>query len=168
MDSKTIRYQNTRTLVEQSGGITNFGKRIQKSQSQASQFAGETPIKGIGNKIARQIEAEFGKPHGWLDIPHNSKEQINSIPDTTIGKLERDESSTLSIVINVDVTRDIDKGVWIADCKAVNVTTEAQSYEELVERFLLIAPQVMEENAINLGAAQAVFQFNYLVNLNIN
>lgn len=167
MDSKTIRYQNTRTLVEQSGGITNFGRRIQKSQSQASQFAGETPIKGIGNKIARQIEAEFGKPHGWLDIPHNSNEQITSIQDITIGKLERDEGSTLSIVINVDVTRDIDEGVWIADCIAVSVTTEAKSYEELVERFILIASQVMGDNAINLGAAQVVFQFNYLVNLNI-
>lgn len=70
MDSKTIRYKNTRYLVDLAGGVSNFGEKIGKSQSQTSQFAGSTPIKGIGNKIAREIEAAFKKEHGWLDVAH--------------------------------------------------------------------------------------------------
>ena len=73
MDSKTIRYNNTRILVDQVGGVSNFASKINKGQSQASQFAGTTPIKGIGNKVAREIEDAFGKPHGWLDVPHESE-----------------------------------------------------------------------------------------------
>lgn len=71
MDSKTIRYNNTRILVDQVGGVSNFANKINKGQSQTSQFAGTTPIKGIGNKVAREIEDAFGKPHGWLDVIHN-------------------------------------------------------------------------------------------------
>ncbi len=81
MDSKTIRYNNTRFLVEQVGGVSNFAEKLSKGQSQTSQFAGSSPIKGIGNKVAREIEDAFNKPHGWLDIIHNHAEQtllINS------------------------------------------------------------------------------------------
>ncbi|MCU4481331.1 S24 family peptidase [Acinetobacter ursingii] len=90
MDSKTIRYQNTRLLVEQVGGVSNFANKINKGQSQTSQFAGNTPIKGIGNKVAREIEDAFAKPHGWLDVPHGSeKENIDfniSEPFPILGK----------------------------------------------------------------------------------
>jgi SOS-response transcriptional repressor LexA len=70
MDSKTIRYKNTRLLVDQIGGVSNFAEKINKGQSQTSQFAGTNPIKGIGNKVAREIEDAFNKPHGWLDQVH--------------------------------------------------------------------------------------------------
>lgn len=79
MDSKTIRYQNTRYLVNQIGGVSNFAEKIGKSQSQASQFAGTNPIKGIGNKVAREIEDAFEKPHGWLDIQHADEDKNKSI-----------------------------------------------------------------------------------------
>ncbi|WP_288366564.1 hypothetical protein [uncultured Acinetobacter sp.] len=70
MDSKSIRYQNTRYLVDSVGGVSNFAEKIGKGQSQTSQIAGTNPIKGIGNKVAREIEDAFGKPHGWLDVQH--------------------------------------------------------------------------------------------------
>ncbi|MDY7373238.1 S24 family peptidase [Acinetobacter oleivorans] len=79
MDSKTIRYKNTRHLVEQIGGVSNFAEKINKGQSQTSQFAGTNPIKGIGNKVAREIEEAFQKPHGWLDILHTEVELDNNI-----------------------------------------------------------------------------------------
>ena len=91
MDSKSIRYQNTRLLVEQVGGVSSFADKIGKGQSQTSQFAGTNPIKGIGNKVAREIEEAFDKPHGWLDLPHeetlDSKDLNVSEPIPLIGKL---------------------------------------------------------------------------------
>ncbi|MFW2082869.1 LexA family protein [Acinetobacter guillouiae] len=77
MDSKSIRYRNTRLLVEEIGGVSNFAEKINKGQSQTSQFAGTNPIKGIGNKVAREIEEAFNKPHGWLDHVHEDIESIN-------------------------------------------------------------------------------------------
>lgn len=76
MDSKSIRYRNTRLLVDQVGGVSSFAEKIGKGQSQTSQFAGTNPIKGIGNKVAREIEEAFGKPHGWLDIPQEGTQTI--------------------------------------------------------------------------------------------
>ncbi len=73
MDSKSIRYKNTRLLVDQVGGVSSFADKIGKGQSQTSQFAGTNPIKGIGNKVAREIELAFDKPHGWLDLPHEEQ-----------------------------------------------------------------------------------------------
>ena len=91
MDSKSIRYKNTRLLVDQVGGVSNFAEKIGKGQSQASQFAGTNPIKGIGNKVAREIEEAFEKAHGWLDIPHeeeNEKLESNvSAPFPIAGRL---------------------------------------------------------------------------------
>lgn len=78
MDSKTIRYNNTRILVDEVGGVSNFANRINKGQSQTSQFAGTTPIKGIGNKVAREIEDAFNKPHGWLDVIHQEDSNLTS------------------------------------------------------------------------------------------
>ena len=67
MNIKQIRYANARRLVSLSGGITAFANKIDKSQSQASQIAGENPIKGIGDKVAKQIEQAFDLPVGWMD-----------------------------------------------------------------------------------------------------
>jgi len=46
-----------------------FSDKIGKAPTQASAFAGKNPRKGIGNKIAREIENAFKKPRGWLDRP---------------------------------------------------------------------------------------------------
>lgn len=67
MEISDVRRANTRFLALTVGGIGSMAFRMGKSQSQISHLIGEKPIKGIGNMIARQINAEFGKPAGWLD-----------------------------------------------------------------------------------------------------
>lgn len=103
MDSKSIRYQNTRLLVKSVGGVSNFAEKIGKGQSQTSQFAGTNPIKGIGNKVAREIEEIFDKPHGWLDVPHTKINDI-STPITPsqyeISKDRKVENKELQQLIN--------------------------------------------------------------------
>lgn len=103
MDSKSIRYRNTRLLVDQAGGVSNFAEKIGKGQSQASQFAGTNPIKGIGNKVAREIEEAFGKSHGWLDIPHEEE----------IEKLESNVSAPFPIAGRlIPVISWVQAGTW--------------------------------------------------------
>ena len=76
MDIGEIRYRHARRLIAalagnegEAGGLSEFAVKVNKSQSQVSQFAGKNPIKGIGNKIAREIEKAFGLKHGEIDRP---------------------------------------------------------------------------------------------------
>lgn len=67
MNVKVIRRENMRALAKSAGGISKLALRLGKSQSQISHLIGTSPIKNIGDKVAAQIEAVFGKPPGWLD-----------------------------------------------------------------------------------------------------
>jgi phage repressor protein C with HTH and peptisase S24 domain len=81
MNIKEIRYLNARALVDRAGGVSAFAERIGKGQSQVSQFAGENPIKGIGDKIAGQIEEAFGLPRGYMDRLHGDEgERVDGSP----------------------------------------------------------------------------------------
>jgi len=80
MENRRIRYLNARLLITQycGGEVTRFAERLGKSQPQASAFAGEKMKengKGIGHKIARQIEVAFDKTPGWLDLLHAAEWQ---------------------------------------------------------------------------------------------
>lgn len=55
-------------------GHVAFGDKIGVSPSRVSQLIGIKPTKNIGNATARLIEVEFGKPVGWLDVPHDDAE----------------------------------------------------------------------------------------------
>ncbi|OUY07024.1 hypothetical protein [Acinetobacter populi] len=88
MDSKSIRYQNTRLLVDSVGGVSNFADKIGKGQSQTSQFAGTNPIKGIGNKVAREIEDAFEKPYGWLDILHTDVNELSANFNSSLSNIQ--------------------------------------------------------------------------------
>lgn len=81
MDNAQIRYRNIRYLIElngglNSGGLTRVAERLGKSQGQVSHFAGENPIKNIGNKVARDIETAFDKPRGWMDKPQWPEDRV--------------------------------------------------------------------------------------------
>lgn len=70
LSSREIRYLNARALIDRSGGVSAFAKKIDREQPQVSSFAGENPIKGIGARMARHIEACFGLASGWMDAAH--------------------------------------------------------------------------------------------------
>lgn len=81
MDIFEIRYRNLRHLIEQleaeggrsgaqrKGGMAMLAEMLDKAPAQVSHFAGESRVKNIGPRIAREIDDAFGKPPGWLDQP---------------------------------------------------------------------------------------------------
>ncbi|MGQ5356489.1 hypothetical protein ACULML_17740 [Xanthomonas arboricola pv. corylina] len=77
MDASTARTENMRRLVAQAGGpsgwIRNYGAG-RWQQAQVSQWISETNPKGIGHKLARDLEVVMGLPHGHLDL------QMEAIP----------------------------------------------------------------------------------------
>jgi len=61
-------------------------KRLGKSPGELSQLLGrrytywrdlmQEPTKSFGERIARDIEAKFPLPRGWLDVPHDDREPV--------------------------------------------------------------------------------------------
>ena len=70
MNISQIRYKNAQHLAKLAGGIGTVAEKLGKAQPQVSHLLAETPVKNIGNKIARQFEEAFNKPNGWLDNLH--------------------------------------------------------------------------------------------------
>lgn len=71
MDAHKIRWTNFRRLVDEVGGISKAAEVLGKAPAQVTHFGGAKPTKNIGPKIAREIEAAFHKPEGWLDNVHD-------------------------------------------------------------------------------------------------
>lgn len=70
MTAADTRRENARAIAKEVGGPKAFADRLGMSTSQCSQIIGTRPIRDIGPRLARKIEAEFGRPEGWLDAPH--------------------------------------------------------------------------------------------------
>ena len=49
---------------------------------------------------------------------------------------------------SVTVTVTVEEGVWTAECDALGIVTESDSYEGLVSRTLEIAPEMAELNSV--------------------
>ena len=69
MDIYEIRRTNARLLRDKAGSISAMAGKLRKPQSQISAIIGKNPVKNIGEKLARDIESRYSKPHGWLDAP---------------------------------------------------------------------------------------------------
>ncbi len=65
-----IRRRNARALADELGSNSAFADKIERSPTQVSRFMGTGATREIGSKLARHIEACFGRPEGWLDTNH--------------------------------------------------------------------------------------------------
>lgn len=79
MDASTARTLNIRAWVNAAGGPTHFveafGAGTKWTQAQVSQWISAANPKGIGNRLARDIEARVGKPKGAMDRPPGVESQ---------------------------------------------------------------------------------------------
>ncbi len=71
-----IRTIKIRELVKNNGGVTKFAEILNRDQSQISQWISEKKPKGIGSKIAREIEDKLDLPRGYLDKIEESKDDL--------------------------------------------------------------------------------------------
>lgn len=81
MDAHAFRSQNFTTLfrqfcdanthLPQRGLLKLFAERLELSPKYVSHL--KVGRKEIGAATARHIEARCGKPHGWMDLPHDAE-----------------------------------------------------------------------------------------------
>lgn len=76
MDATTARTLNIRAHVEAAGGPAEWARRYggtRWQQPQVSQWISETNPKGIGGRLARDLEQAMGLVRGELDRPPESQ-----------------------------------------------------------------------------------------------
>lgn len=52
----------------------------------------------------------------------------------------------------VEVIYDPESSMWVADCEALRIVTEAPSYEALIERVWEVAPEIAALNGVQFDA----------------
>lgn len=73
----------------------DFAKSLEISPSTWSMMKGGTDgARPIGDKIARQVEQHAGKPHGWLDEPHDDQCQADPAEEHFLELAQRAWRST--------------------------------------------------------------------------
>lgn len=75
MDASTARTFNMRRLVAAAGGPAEWARLhggTRWTQPQVSQWISDSSPKGIGNRLARDLEAAMTLPHGALDRADDS------------------------------------------------------------------------------------------------
>lgn len=60
----------------------------------------------------------------------------------------------------VNVRHDHEENIWVAECDALGLVTEAATYEELIERVWEIAPELYEMNGLGSNPARIRLSFN--------
>jgi len=111
---KEIRLENARALAHE--GPAEFARRIDSSTQQVNQFMGPSPTRNIGDKLARRIEAAFGKPEGWLDVEHITGSTDASISGTRSAVLEKLLPEGSGNLVTWETPEDLepdDDRVWI-------------------------------------------------------
>lgn len=102
MDIFQIRYRNLRAVMQaRKLKLKDLASSIERSESQASSFAGSNPQKNIGEKTARRIEASLSLPTYYLDDPrHLGTTEAHGIyvPDTTNAAVLGDVQHRLPVV----------------------------------------------------------------------
>lgn len=76
---KEIRRENLRVLVEQHGGVASLNSELgrKRTDSTLSQILNQAPDtktqrpKGMGDRIARDIEEKLSLGYGWMDTEHD-------------------------------------------------------------------------------------------------
>lgn len=58
------------------GMLTLFGERVDISPRYLGHI--KNGVRPVGAATARQIEKRLGKPHGWMDLPHDDENPRNA------------------------------------------------------------------------------------------
>lgn len=83
--SKELRLANLRALVAEFETIESVAQRAETNAVYLSQIlngvkSSTGSARGVGDKLARKLEAGCGKEVGWMDRPHDVAALVESIP----------------------------------------------------------------------------------------
>ena len=107
MLNNEIRIENLKILVDKFGTIAAVAKLCDTNPSYLSQILNKVPSstgvpRGIGDKLARKLEAGANLPAGWLDAQHGTA--LRSLDDVGGNPLENNVDTILVPLLNIEAS----------------------------------------------------------------
>jgi hypothetical protein len=132
-----MRLENARALSK--GSPAEFARLLEMTSQQANALIGPNPVRGIGHDKAREIEAAYGKPSGWLDHDHST--DSSEISNTGHNNALSDEARELILcVTRLDALGDLARKTFIWHTGLLQLSS---AYAEL--QTLSARAQMLEE-----------------------
>ncbi|MDR2154977.1 MAG: DUF1902 domain-containing protein [Burkholderiaceae bacterium] len=70
---------------------------------------------------------------------------------------------TFDVTVTHAIARDAnDRSVWVAECDALHLVTEAETYEGLVNRVWEVMPDLVEVNGLSLAPTDVRLRFSHV------
>lgn len=73
-----------------------------------------------------------------------------------------DRASVRKVTFNVSVIFDNVENVWVAECDALGIVTEAKSFEDLTKQVQELVPDMIEANRIHLDGKTPFLNFSHV------
>lgn len=106
MENKEIRRANMLWLAEQHGGLQALADATKTSAKYLSQVKTRWQGRGMGDKVAEQIEDALKKGRGWMDRLQ--------VPPHRVGELNEPEAEAYTVGVPVVGTAQLgDDGYWL-------------------------------------------------------
>ena len=142
--TEELRVENMARLRDEFGSVTALAARLERSDSQVSQWINASINSGTGQprsmkaKTARWIEETAGKPRGWLDQDHSTG--LSPSPNTSVIGNQAEWQATpipdIKSMIRRATPRSAEALKRIAEAHATGKLTEAdiQLLESIAQR----------------------------------
>lgn len=88
MTIKNTRIANLNLLAEEFGSLRAVAEASGKSEGYLS-LVRTDPKRGIGHKVARDLEVGCKKPKGWMDVDHDESKRSRDLTETDVSLLYR-------------------------------------------------------------------------------
>ncbi len=126
MDANEARTFHMRQLVAKAGGSTEWSRRyggVRWQQPQVSQWISEDSPKGIGKRLARDLETAQGLPRGYLDqIPSQYPASQSAEPFSVHEETPSHYGSTSGMRVSA-------RGVAVVDAQGqAQISNESEGY----------------------------------------
>ena len=109
LDSKEIRRQNLRTLIEESGTAAGLAEKAQTSAAYISQILSPKTKAFVGDALARKLENAMQRPHGWMDTLHYEGGHARAQgPKQPLGEYGQETNLSTERVVDVPVIATIE------------------------------------------------------------
>lgn len=141
MDASTARTENMRRLVAEAGGPADWARRYGGTRwapAQVSQWISESKPKGIGGRLARDLEVAMGMRRGELDRPPGSG--LASQPARLDPEIVRAAHAVL-------------RGTYADDGKVYDIEEEPDLFAMVYQRLANITGKPARAELISIGRA---------------
>ncbi|MCO8164824.1 S24 family peptidase [Pseudomonas sp. 21LCFQ010] len=158
MTISNTRLQNfRRALTEKNMRLVDIADLLGKAPAQVSAFGGKNPTKGIGNKIAREIEQALDLDYGYLDLPQPPEVTLEAATEPHGSLTPVFDSKSAVIWCESEKVGEVEPVDWVSTPKKVGAKAFVLVIDgDSMEPNFTAGDQIVVEPALAYSSGQTV------------